>query len=188
MNAFVRLGLPEKLVLDEAVLKQRVIEGSRRNHPDNGGSEEDFQAVRKAGEVLSSPALRIREALIAAGGELSERGEVPSGVMDVFSPVAGVLEEVSGFMIERAKALSCLGRAVIDARLPAIKVRLEQMVGRVSELEDKMSSRFPGFDDFGWENCLDEMAEIARGLTFLRKWQGQLREASGALFEVLLSE
>ncbi|MGB0145092.1 MAG: hypothetical protein ACPGAP_09995, partial [Akkermansiaceae bacterium] len=111
MNAFVRLGLPEKLVLDEAVLKQRVIEGSRRNHPDNGGSDEDFQAIRKAGEVLSSPALRIREALIAAGGELSERGEVPSAVMDVFSPVAGVLEEVSGFMIERAKALSCLGRA-----------------------------------------------------------------------------
>ena len=165
MNAFVRLGLPEKLVLDETVLKQRVIEGSRRNHPDNGGSEEDFQAVRKAGEVLSSPALRIREALIAAGGELSERGEVPSGVMDVFSPVAGVLEKFR-FMIERAKALSCLGRAVIDARLPAIRVRLEQMVGRVSELEDKMAS------------VLTLM--ILAGKTALMKW---LRLPVASLFE-----
>jgi hypothetical protein len=186
MNSFERLGLPATLVLDESELARQISEFSRRNHPDAGGQEAEFEAIRKAGAVLSVPALRIREALVMAGGADADRGAVPSAIMDLFSPVAGVLEDVSGFASERAKALSGLGRAVIDARLPALKTRLEETVARVSELEDELVSRFAMFDRQGWENCLEEMAEVARGLAFLRKWQAQLREASGTLFEALL--
>lgn len=186
MNAFERLGLPLKLALDEALLSERVTSESRLHHPDAGGKESAFREIRKAGEVLSVPALRIREALVVAGGDPSERGEVPSDVMDLFTPVAGVLEEVSGFVSKRAKALSGLGRAVLDASLPVVKGRLEEVTGKVVGLEADLISRFARLDDSGWENCLAEMAEVSRGLAFLRKWQGQLREANGRLFEALL--
>jgi hypothetical protein len=186
MNAFERLGLPLKLALDQALLSERVTAESRLHHPDAGGDESVFREIRKAGEVLSVPALRIREALVVAGGDPSERGEVPSEVMDLFASVAGVLEEVSGFVSKRAKALSGLGRAVLDAGLPVVKGRLEQVTAEVAGREAELISRFARIDEWGWENCLAEMGEVSRGLAFLRKWLGQLREAHGRLFEALL--
>ncbi len=187
MNAFERLGLPLKLALDEVLLSERVTAESRLHHPDAGGDESVFREVRKAGEVLSVPALRIREALVLAGGDPSERGEVSPDVMDLFTPVAGVLGEVSEFVSKRTKALSGLGRAVLDAGLPVVKARLEEVTGKVVGREAELISRFARIDELGWENCLAEMGEVSRGLAFMRKWLGQLREAHGRLFEALLS-
>ena len=115
-----------------------------------------------------------------------ERGGIPGEVRDFFAPVASILEEVAIFVTERAKALSGLGKAVLDVKVPGLKRGLEELTAKLTELEDRLISRFREFDERGWRECLDEMAETARGLVFLRKWLGQLREANGKIFEALL--
>jgi hypothetical protein len=186
MNPFDRLGLPPQLALNEDELARAVSDQSARNHPDSGGCESAFQEIRKAGDHLKVPALRIKAALAVLNWNEGERGRVPDEIMDLFSPVAAVLAEVEDFLVARRKAVSGLGKAVLDAGLPALKTRLEDQIQSVSTLEDRLISRFPEFDAIGWENCLAEMSEVARGLAFLRKWLGRLREANGKLFEALL--
>lgn len=186
MDPFERLKIPRALDLDEGSLKTRIQEESRLSHPDGGGNEEDFREVRRAGEILEKPALRIKAVLGLVGEDEPGRGGIPERVMDFFTPVATILEKVSAFVNERGQARSGLGKAVLDVKVPGLKVELERVIADLTELENQLVGRFPGFDEQGWEDCLGEMAEVSRGLTFLGKWQAQLREASGKIFEALL--
>lgn len=185
-DPFVLLDLPRKLEFSSGELDERVRLASQQNHPDAGGDGERFQEIRRAGDLLKSPASRIRTALDVEGISFDERGAIPHEVMDYFSPVAGVLEKVSAFTNERAKARSVLGKAVLDARVPALKGDLEKLIADLGELESSMVARFPEFDERGWGECGEEMMGVARGLVFVGKWMAQLREANGKLFEALL--
>lgn len=186
MNPFERLGLPEKLSLSREDLEKTIQKESAESHPDAGGNAASFEEVRRAGEILQNPASRLRAAVELVDGELSPRGQVPGAVMDLFSPVAGLLERVSAFVKERRGARSGLGRAVLDSQVPGLKRELEEMTSRLAGLEDQLVSRFPEFDERGWSSCAAEMAEVSRGLVFLRKWQAEIREAQGKVFEALL--
>lgn len=186
MNPFEALGLPLRLDLDGEELDRVVREASQRSHPDAGGDEAAFQAVRQAGDVLKNPLTRLRAALETSGIDFVERGGVPGEVMDYFSAVAGILKRVDDFVNERGKALSGLGKAVLDVKIPGIKRELEGLVARLGDFESRMITRFGEFDQRGWNECFEEMSEVSRGLVFVRKWLGQLREANGKLFEALL--
>jgi len=186
MDAFSRLGLPRKLVIDSGMLDQVIRGISKVAHPDAGGEARDFEEVRKAGEVLKSPPGRLRLALELAGGDLDPRGSVDGQVMDFFAPVAGLLQKVDGFVSARWASRSALGKAVLDARVPSLKTEVECLIGGLGELEASLVERFGQFDESGWEACLSSMAETARALAFVMKWQAQLRAATGKLFEALL--
>jgi hypothetical protein len=107
--------------------------------------------------------------------------------MDFFAPVAGTLQKVDCFVAARGKAVSGLGKAVLDARVPGLKRALEELLEEIVALEDSYLGRFGRFDEEGWERCLDEMGEVHRAMSFLRKWLAQLREATGKIFEALLA-
>ena len=186
MDAFSRLGLPRKLVIDVGKLDEVVREMSRSVHPDAGGDAREFEEVRQAGEVLKSPSGRVRLALELAGGEWVPRGSVDDRVMDFFAPVAGVLEKVDEFVSARATSRSVLGRAILDGRVPSLKSEIDLLIRGLGELEGELVGRFEKFDESGWEVCLSSMAETARALSFVTKWQAQLRAATGNLFEALL--
>ncbi|MDA7865713.1 J domain-containing protein [Akkermansiaceae bacterium] len=185
-DPFALLGIPRKLGLEASEIDRLVREASQQHHPDAGGDEELFKKIRLAGEVLKSPAKRIRAAIECEGLEFDGRGEIPEEVMDYFSPVATVLQNVDGFVSERSKAVSGLGKAVLDAKVPGLKSDLERVIGNLNELESRMIADFASFDERGWAKCGTEMSGIARGLVFVTKWTGQLREATGKLFEALL--
>ena len=186
MDAFLKLGLPRKLVIDSRELDQVVREISKSAHPDSGGDAREFEDVRKAGEVLKSPAGRLRLALELVEGDLVPRGSVDGQVMDFFTPVAGALQKVDEFVAERSASRSALGKAVLDLRVPSLKNEVELLIGGLGELAASLEARFEQFDDDGWESCLSSMAETARALAFVTKWQAQLRTATGKLFEALL--
>lgn len=188
MDAFARLGMPYRLVIEETECQARVDERCRAAHPDAGGVAGDFENVRRAGEVLLNPAKRLREAVLVVGGEEGERGAIPGEVMAMFSEVAGVLERVRDFSRERGQATSRLGRAVCEARVPGLKGELEAVMGRVEGLQAGMVGRFGEFDEKGWEESAEAMGEVSRGLRFLERWKGELRAATGVLFEALLGQ
>lgn len=183
----MRLGLPLQLDLDLEVIAGAARELAKAAHPDAGGDAQQFAEVRKAGDLLKAPVSRLKVALELAGGDAAERGSVPSELMDFFSPVAGVLEEVGAFVSERAQAMSGLGKAVLDAKVPVLKGKLELLIESLGGIETDQVGRFQGFDDRGWESCIDEMGEAFRALLFVGKWLAQLREATGKIFEALLA-
>ena len=95
-DPFVLLGIPRKLGLEASEIDRLVRKASQQHHPDAGGDEELFKKIRLAGEVLKSPAKRIRAAIECEGLEFDKRGEIPEEVMENFSPVATVLQNVDG--------------------------------------------------------------------------------------------
>lgn len=185
-DPFSLLSVSRKLNLEDKEIDRLVREASQLHHPDAGGDEGMFLNIRLAGEILKSPARRIRAAIESEGLDFDERGEIPEEVIEYFSLVATVLEKVNSFVLERSKTLSSLGRAVIDTGVPGLKRDLEMLTGKLNELESTMVASFKSFDDKGWSQCGVEMSGVARGLVFLTKWSAQLREANGKLFEALL--
>ena len=59
-NAFQILGLEPALVVPEAILRDSFREAGKRVHPDAGGGEGEFAALREAFSVVSSPSQRLR--------------------------------------------------------------------------------------------------------------------------------
>lgn len=189
MNPFELLGLENRLTFPEEELELRFQEIAKIAHPDTGGSETDFAEYRAAYEVLKSPGRRLQEAMQVValeGGNLEERGSIPSEVVDYFGRVAEVLETVDQFLNERAQARSALARALQDSKVPQLKVSLEAVQKDLGLLEESFLSEFENFDRIGWFESFEKMGELSRGLTFLEKWQGQIRVAMGKLFEALL--
>jgi len=182
MDPFTKLGLPRTLGLDADSLEESFREKSKVTHPDAGGSAVAFEELRSAYELLKSPARRIRSVL----GPEEDRGVVPGGVMDLFGPVAEAIRGVDEFLDERGASRSALGKAVLDSRIPALKAELERLTGELLRLEEELCEQFGRFDRQGWDTCGSEMGEVARGLVFIEKWLGQLRAATGKLFEALL--
>jgi len=182
MSAFERLGFPKKLAFEEAQLDEKFRELSKDKHPDLGGDEKAFQEIRRAYEELKSPLSRLKSAL----AEVDTRGAISNELMDLFGPVAELIQKVNDFSTERSKAKSDLGKAVLDAQIPLLKAGLEEKLSSLDEIEEDLESNFVHFDECGWEECQAEMAEVFRGLTFIVKWKGQLRASLGKLFETLL--
>ncbi len=182
MSAYARLGMPKVLALEEKTLEARFQELGKQAHPDAGGSDEEFEILRRAYEVLKNPASRLQEAL----EEKNPRGSVATQVMDLFGPVADGVQKAEAFLTERTAARSELGRALLDTRVPALKKELEALGAQLHEVEKMLTSRFEVFDQQGWQHCQAEMSETARGLTFVTKWQAQLRHVTGKLFEALM--
>ena len=187
MDPFATLGLPHLLKVGEGDIETVVNGLLKTAHPDAGGDEEEFARIREAGRQLQSPADRIKAAIVLAGGNPSDRGSVMGEVMDFFSPVAEVLDETSGFVQERRKAVSGLGKAILDVRVSALKKKLEALTAGLMDLEKRQLALFEEIDTRGWGNSLEEMGEVFRTLRFLEKWLAQLREATGKIFEALLA-
>jgi len=185
-DPFEMLNLPRALAVSPKAIESAYREASRRLHPDRGGGEEAFQEMTKASELLKSPSKRLKWALESGGGEWDSRGRVPMSVMDLFSPVAELIQEVDRFEMERGRSQSTLGRAVLDVKVPDLKKRLEEVMQKVTGEESALIEKFEEFDRVGWAECAGEMGEVARGLAFLEKWQGEIRAATGKLFQALL--
>lgn len=185
-NPFALLGVPRKLDLKSSDIDRLLLDASQIHHPDAGGDQNLFLEIRSAGEILKSPEKRVRAAIECEGFSFDGRGEIPAKVMGSFSNVASVLQDIDSFVSERSNALSSLGKAVLDIRVPKLKADLEGGISNLNELKKAMIARFKIFDERGWSKCEVEMGEVARGLIFLTKWSAQLKEANGKLFEALL--
>jgi len=185
MDPFEKLGVERALALDATMLEDRYRELSKIHHPDSGGKVGEFEEVRKAFELLKHPAGRLKLALERENSGGSQ-GLVPNKVMDFFGPMAEVMQSVDGLLAKRITAKSGLGRAMIDAQVPVLKKKVEELAEDLGKIEADLVGRFAEFDERGWSECQEEMGEVARGLTFLEKWQAQVRVATGKLFEALL--
>jgi curved DNA-binding protein CbpA len=176
VDAFELLGLGSGLVLDEDDLRRAFDRKVGEEHPDAGGEGDGFAQVRAAYETLRSPGRRLRHWLELGGVEWEAGGQVPAGLMAVFSGMGDLLMRVDGLAARKAEAQSALARSLLEREGMGLMDETEAMRDRVATMQEGAVGRFAGFEEAGAEACAREAAEVARTLLFLEKWDGQLRD------------
>lgn len=177
VDAYQVLGLERKLSLDREVIEAAFRAEGKRHHPDSGGDSDAFERVQEAGKRLLDPAARLRHWLELEDVPGEWRGQVTSGLMDVFSELGEVLQEADQLGRERGQASSALARAMLEGRTQACRERLEDAGARLDRMVAERVERFGVIEAGGCDGW-----EVARELGFLTKWRQQVRERFAGLW------
>ena len=179
-DAFQILGMEPKLVLSDDALRESFRDAGKRLHPDAGGGEGEFAALREAFAVVFSPSRRLRHWLELRGTPGEVRGSIDNSLMDLFSEVGAVTQLAESVIRKRDEAKSALVRAMLEGETQVCREAVERAIAKVEAVITRECAVFPE-----WENSADPDVEAssktARNLAFLEKWRAGLRGWFGRL-------
>ncbi len=174
INAFEILGTEPRLVLTEETLRDLFREAGKQAHPDAGGGEGEFAALREAFAIVSSPSRRLRHWLELRGKSGDVRGSIEGSLMEVFSEVGAVTQQAEACIRKREEAKSVLVRAMLEGETQVCREAVETAIAKVEGLIDRECEPFQE-----WENSeapdIEAISKAARNLAFLEKWRAGLR-------------
>ena len=173
-DAFHTLGVRPKLVLTDEALREAFREAGKRVHPDAGGGEGEFAAVREAMAVLSSPSRRLAHWLELRGTPGEVRGSVGAALMDLFAAVGAATQLAEAAIRKRTDAKSALVKAMLEVEMQAAREAVERAVSEVEKMIERECRQFPEFETVA-EPDLAAASQVARNLAFLEKWRAGLR-------------
>lgn len=176
MNAFESLGLAVRLTVSTEEIREAFRVRAAAAHPDGGGEEAKFAALREAREVLESPARRLREWLRVQGSPVDERGTIGSELMDFFQKVAETGARAEAAVKAGEAAQSALAKGMAEVRLIAER---ESVKNLIAEIERGIAERVRIFPVI--EKGDSDAATAMRDLVFLEKWRGAMRSLYGRL-------
>ena len=174
---FEALGLERRVDLSAVTLRKHYDERCREGHPDAGGETGAFDAVAEAYACLGSPSRRLFHWLELAGITVVKDGSLPAPVVDRFEMIGALLREADELAERHREAQSTLVRSLAEAEGIALQARLSEARGELEDAIAEIASRFAWFDEKGALETGEEALEMARTLTFMEKWEGQLRAA-----------
>ena len=174
VNAFEILGISPGLVFSEDALREAFREAGKRVHPDAGGKDGEFVALREALAVISSPSRRLRHWLELRGTPGEVRGSIDPSLMELFSAVGAVTQQAETVIRKREEARSALVRAMLEGETQVCREAVEQAISRVEKQITRECSEFPKLEAAVVVN-VEHASEIARNLAFLEKWRAGLR-------------
>jgi curved DNA-binding protein CbpA len=172
-NPFQLLGIEPALVIDPDLLRERFREAGRSLHPDGGGSEAGFAALREAFETLASPARRLRLWLELRGETPDSRGTLDPEVMDVFSEISDATRQAEGLIRKREESRTVLGLALLERQTLECRDAIERALAVLEQAIARQCAPFPA-----WEVAAavaPEAPGVARNLAFLEKWKLSLQ-------------
>jgi len=172
MNAFETLGIGPRLTLDCGELDHAFREAGKLAHPDAGGAEDSFAALREAHAILASPSRRLRHWLELRGVTIETHGTVDSRVMDLFTMVGEVTQQAEALARRREQAKTPLGRAMLESRTQLCREAVERAVAAVDAAITAECADFSGYETSA---VTDYASTTVRNLAFLEKWRGTMR-------------
>lgn len=178
MNAFERLGVEVGLLISEEEVREAFRKRAAEVHPDSGGDEVDFAAMQAAQEALLSPSRRLKEWLLARGEVVDSRGQIETGLMDLFQKVAEAGSGAESAIKGAEKAQSALAKGMAEIGLMAAREKVKDFL---AEIETELQRRVSRFDRIEEEEDFRLASETMRDLIFLEKWKGTLRGVFGRL-------
>ena len=173
-DVFKILGIEQKLVLSDAVLRGAFREAGKRVHPDAGGAEGEFAALREAFAVVSSPSRRLRHWLELRGTPGEIRGSIDSSLMDLFADVGAVTQMAESVIHKRDEAKSALVRALLEGETQVCREAVEREICRVEMAIARECAVFPELEKLA-RFSLEIASKTARNLVFLEKWHAGLQ-------------
>lgn len=179
-NAFQILGLESGLVISEEALRDAYREAGKRLHPDGGGGEGEFAALREALAVVSSPSRRVWHWLELRGTPGDMRGTIDTAVMDLFSEVGSIMQQAEEVIRKREESKSALGRALLEGQTQVCRETVEGAISKVDAAIERECSAFPDLGDSESPD-ISVASKIARNLSFLEKWRVGLRSCYSRL-------
>lgn len=174
INPFQILGVAPALVFSDDVLRDSFREAGKRAHPDGGGGDGEFAALREAFAVVSSPSRRLRQWLELRGTPGEVRGTIDPSLMDLFTGLGAVTQQAESLIRKRDEAKSALVRAMLEGETQLCREAVERAI---SQVEARIFNECAIFPDFENSPELDVQAasKAARNLAFLEKWRTGLR-------------
>lgn len=176
MNAFESLGLELRLVFRSEEIREAFRARAADSHPDGGGDEAEFAALREAREALESPVKRLREWLRVKGVDTDPRGTIAGELVDFFQKVAETGAEAEAAIKSAGDAQSALAKGMAEVRRIGAREKVKALL---AEIEAGIADRegiFPAI-----ENGESDAATVMRDLVFLEKWRGAMRSLYGRL-------
>jgi hypothetical protein len=176
MDAFESLGLPRSLILSEESVREAYRVASKNYQ----GDEQGFSRLNEAYRTIMSPAARLMHWLELAGMSGDRRGVVAGELLDWFGVVGSVIQETNQLLRKKEQCQSQLARALMESSLQQGREKIERCQEDLRAVAESKIADFPSIES-GVINA--EQAWIcARDLSFLEKWQQQLRERYGKFF------
>ncbi|WAC18060.1 J domain-containing protein [Luteolibacter sp. SL250] len=172
-DAFETLSLPPRLDLGDEELRGAFREAGKRLHPDAGGGEGEFAALKEALAILSSPSRRLAHWLSLRGTAVEPRGMIAPGLMDLFGKIGPVSQMAETVIRKRETAQSALGKALLEPELQNCLQRVEEMI---AEVDASLAAECAVFAP--WMATNPDSAtgsEKVRNLAFLEKWKTSLK-------------
>jgi curved DNA-binding protein CbpA len=175
MNAFAILGLPEQLVFSEEEIRAAFREAGKRLHPDAGGAEGEFAALKEAQAILTSPSKRLRHWLELRGVEIETRGVIGGELMGLFGEIGGVTQRAETLIRKRESAQSALAKALLEGETQVCREEVETAIRQVDGAINEACADFPVWEQREPANSKPQMEQVVRNLAFLEKWRAGLR-------------
>ncbi|MES2657656.1 MAG: J domain-containing protein [Verrucomicrobiota bacterium] len=173
-NAFQILGLELRLSISDEAVRDAYREAGKRVHPDAGGGEGEFAALREAFAVVSSPSRRLRHWLELLGRPGDVRGTIDTSLMDLFSEVGAVTQQAEAVIRKREEAKSALVRAMLEGETQLCRETVERAISKVDSMISTECTAFPDLENSTAPD-VEAVSKIARNLAFLEKWRAGLK-------------
>ncbi|MBV9999332.1 MAG: hypothetical protein JO015_09490 [Verrucomicrobia bacterium] len=174
---FAGLRMPARPWLDPDAVKDIYVRLSEALHR-QAGSQDELAVLNRAYQVLSNPATRV-EHLLSLTGAASGTRRIDPVMGEVFGRVANCLREADLLLGEISVQNSALARALQLQRVHGLQGDLDNLVRELAAQEAQRLEALRELDQV-WQHqpadAREALAQVALDLTFLQKWQGQIRE------------
>jgi hypothetical protein len=185
-DLFAVLRVPARPWLDPEPLTDAYVRLSEALHQ-QPASHGRLVLLNRAFQVLNDPATRVEHLLAVTGGG-SNTGEITPRVGDLFGQVASCLQEADRLLGEASVQAPALLRALHIQRVGALQADLDDLANKLYSQRAERLEELRRLDEV-WERdpakARRALAQLALELTFLQKWQGQIRERRLRMDEVV---
>ncbi len=175
-NYFNLLEVKPSIQIDLEILSANHKKISASHHPDlkeKNRDDSQYRLINQAFTVLKSPSKRLIHLLELADIPYEKRGTVSDHLMDLFMSTAHLLQETDAFLRKKSATTSILAKALLESESQELQDSISNQIDAI-ETEKKLTL----------ENAdlTENLANAARDLAFLEKWQAQLKERYASLF------
>jgi hypothetical protein len=177
-DLFAALQLPRRPWLSPDEVKDAYVRQSERVYH-QADAEGERATLNRAFRVLSEPSTRLDHLLTLTPGDALPPRQVGSEVSRLFGQTANQLEVADRLLAELSGQSSLLLRALHLQQAPGLRADLEALTSTLRAVEDVHLKEVMRLDELWMKNpglVREPLAQLAFELTFLEKWQGQIRE------------